>query len=145
MSTNAQDLEPAVRRRSFPSWSIVIPQPYVETLGEDGKYWHAFGENWSVSMTSYLLSDDRGSRPSAEMIATRFLRNDGVPVLELPPGLIGDGAELDAVGTARASRMLQGMLAADGCALIITITSDDRAWARRTWLSIRHHTDARPA
>ncbi len=55
---------------------------------------------------------------------------------ELPPGISGRAAVI-AVEHQRASQALSGLLAAPGRTLIATITSDDLAWARQMWLSIR--------
>jgi hypothetical protein len=50
----------------------------------------------------------------------------GRAIDELPPGLVGQAATGPTVQPAKASRVLSGMLAAEGRLLIATITSDDR-------------------
>jgi hypothetical protein len=57
----------------------------------------------------------------------------------LPPDLIARAVTTDIHEPARASRALSGAVATDGRVLIVTITSDDLAWAHRIWLSIRAH------
>lgn len=133
------DPEPLIRRRAFPSWSISIPASFEEAFDVEGGYWHAFGHDRSVSLTSMILTESDGSYPSAQAIAAQMSLIDGAPVTEIPGGVLGWAVKTDAVSPARASRLLQGMLATDGHALIVTITSDDGEWARRTWLSIRRH------
>jgi len=61
---------------------------------------------------------------------------------ELPSGLQGWAVAADAIQQARASRMLTGMLAVNGLVLVVTITSDDLAWAHMTWRTIRAHQTA---
>lgn len=135
-------------RRVFPRWSIDIPAEFDETyIGEDG-CWHAWDEARSVSMTSVLIEDEHGPVSAVE-IARRLLPvegaglggrppTDGEPV-ELPPGLAGWAVAGPAVEPARASRAISGILVVDGATLIATVTANDVDWARRTWLSIRHH------
>lgn len=128
--------EATITRRVFPGWSITIPAAFAETFVNEGGYWHAYDAHRSASMTSMVVEDDRRPVP-ASMIVDRFTPSKGKRVDELPPGLLGWAIEAKARRPARASRMLSGMLASDGRVLIVTITSDDRDWARRTWLSIR--------
>ena len=130
-------------RRVFPAWSITIPASFDETFVLEDGYWHAFDQERSISLTSMLLTDANGSPVPAELIAERFEALQGAPVGETPAGLLGWAVEADAIPPAKASRMLQGMLAVDGRVLIVTITADDRDWARGTWLSIRHHPGER--
>jgi hypothetical protein len=105
---------------------------------ESDGYWHAYEAHRSVSLTSLMVSD--GGRPmtAAEMVR-QLPRMEGTPVEELPRGLLGRAVVADAIRPARASRRLSGMLAVEGRMLIVTMTSDDLDWARRTWLSIRGH------
>jgi hypothetical protein len=135
-------------RRIFPAWSIRIPDSFVETFVEQDGYWHAFGVRCSVSLSSVVLTDDYGP-VAAERIARTLPPLRGAAVDELPPGLKGSATESDTRQSPHASRLLSGVLAADGRALLVTITSDDRDWRRRTWLSIRTHpvavADDRPA
>jgi hypothetical protein len=128
----------SIFRRVFPAWSVEIPESFAETFVEDDAYWHAWDDHRSVSLTSIHLTDDRGP-VSAGMIARRFPRLDGSPVDDLPPGVAGRAVTTSAPLPARASQMLTGMLAAPGRLLVVTITTDDLDWARRTWLSIRTH------
>ena len=128
-------------RHVFPSWSITIPASFEETFVEEDAYWHAYDAEHSVSLTSMLLIDQDGSDVQAELILSHLLPIEGDPIRALPPGLNGWAMRADAPEDARASRMLQGLLAVDGRALIVTITSDDLAWAERIWLTIRHHAD----
>jgi hypothetical protein len=131
-------------RRAFPAWSITIPTAFDETFVEEDAYWHAYDDERSVSLTSMVLVDQDGSDVTAEEIIARLLPVEGAAVEELPAGLDGWAVTRDAPADARASRMLQGLLAVDGRALIVTITSVDLAWAQRTWLTIRHHPDLQP-
>lgn len=123
-------------RQVFPAWSVDVPESFAETFDEEASYWHAWDAHRSVSMSSFVLSDDRGP-VSARRIARRLPDLDGSPVDELPPGVIGRATTAVAAQPARAERVLTGMLAAPGRALVVTITADDLEWARQTWLSIR--------
>jgi hypothetical protein len=133
--------EPVLERRVFESWSITIPVAFAETFVIDGAYWHAYDDDRSISLTSVLLSDRRGP-VSAARILEQLPPLEGSPVAELPPDLLGHAALNEAEQPARASRAISGFLAADGRVLVVTITSDDLEWARRTWRSIRHHREA---
>jgi hypothetical protein len=128
-----------VTRKVFPSWSIVKPLAMEETFVHEGEgYWHAYKRDRSISLTSMTVFD--GPRPVPAVELVRVFRPDyGTPLDSLPPGLQG-WAITDAAGeTARASRLLSGIVAVDGRVLIATITCDDEAWSRRIWLSIRNH------
>lgn len=127
-------------RRVFPAWSIVVPDTFAETF-VDESYWHAWDEHRSISMTSLLITD--GTRP---VTAAEFLEQlpempvmAGTPVDELPPGLLGVAVTCPSTPPARASLLLSAILATEGRALLVTITSDDLAWARRIFKSIRTH------
>jgi hypothetical protein len=126
-----------IERRVFPAWSIAIPPSFSETYVADEGYWHAWNVDHSVSLSSFAVDDERGRIPAAQILR-QLPPLDGTPVDVLPRGLLGRAVEADAVPPAKASRTLSGMLAADGRALLVTITSDDMEWARRTWRSIRH-------
>ena len=123
-------------RRVFPSWSIDIPTAFEEAFAEEGAYWHAWDAHRSVSLTSVQLDDDAGPVRAQEIVG-RMPVLDGEPFAELPPGVVGIATVIAAEQPARASRTLSGLLAVDGCVLVVTITSDDLEWARQTWLSIR--------
>ncbi|MGH2466992.1 MAG: hypothetical protein ACRDGL_04605, partial [Candidatus Limnocylindrales bacterium] len=77
--------------------------------------------------------------PAREILARSQHELEGEPVPELPDGLPGWAVETDVPQPARASRALSGVLVADGRILLVTITGDDLAWARRVWSSIRYH------
>jgi hypothetical protein len=96
-----------------------------------------------VSLTSLTLTDE-GRTVSPDLIARQIPVLDGEVVDALPSGLLGQAVTADAPQPARASRMLSGMLAADGRLLIVTITSDDLNWALRVWLSIRTYPTHSP-
>jgi hypothetical protein len=130
--------EPVFRRHVFAAWSIEVPESFAETFVEEDSYWHAWDDHRSVSLTSVVLTD-KGKPVRAERIARQIPPMDGLPVDEVPPGLIGVAASGAAAQPARASRALAGMLAAEGRLLIVTITCDDLQWARRVWRSIRTH------
>jgi hypothetical protein len=138
MSTMTRD-PAAIVRQVFPSWSIAIPPSFSEAFVEDGDYWHAWDVHRSVSLTSLVVSD-RDGPVTAHSIIEHFPAAEGRPMKGLPRGLLGWAVEIDADPSARASRALSGVLATDGRVLLATITSDDRVWARRTWLSIRQTT-----
>lgn len=132
-----------VRRRVFPSWSIEIPTSFEETFVTDGGYWHAYGEDESVSLTSLRVSD-RHRAVTPDEVLRQMPPGEGVPVEALPSGLRGWAVIADAGPTSRASRLLSGLLTTDGHVLLATITSDDDVWRLRTWLSIkRHYTGGR--
>jgi hypothetical protein len=135
----APSSEPTIVRRVFAqAWSIEIPASFAETFVHEDGYWHAYHSRRSVSMTSFAVSDERGPA-NAEALAQQIPWDDGEPVPELPDGLPGKAMIANAPRGARASRILSGVLAVDGRLLIVTITADDLAWARATWLSIRCH------
>lgn len=138
MRTRTLTAEPLVARRVFGSWSIDVPESFNETFVLEDGYWHAYGEGSSVSLTSIVVTDGERLVSSAELREV-FPDLPGSPVLETPASLFGRAAIEEAAGPAPASSVLQGLLAADGRLLLVTITSDDVEWARRVWLSIRHH------
>lgn len=126
-------------RRVFRSWSIEVPASFRETFIEQDRYWHGYDAQRSVSLTSMAVSHRQ--RPvSAERIE-REMRHvaEGERVDELPDGLRGWAVTASAPSSARASRMLTGMVITDGRLLLATITSEDLTWARAIWLSIRLH------
>ena len=129
-------------RQVFPGWSIAVPAAFREAFvdEEDAEaYWHGYDDHRSISLTSYLIVDEFRGPVSGEELTRALAPPKGARMEEPPPGLLGWGTRGRASGQARASRMLQGMLATDGRALVVTITSDDLDWARRIWLSIRNH------
>jgi hypothetical protein len=128
--------EPTITRQVFEAWSIAIPVPFAETFVHEDSYWHAWDQHRSVSLSSITLTDRKGRPATESEVASQFPRVKRAPVDEMPPGLSGR-AEIVAVKHGRASQALSGLLAAPGRALVVTITSDDLAWARTTWLSIR--------
>ena len=140
MQTSPAFLEPTTRRRAFPGWSVEIPTSFDETFILEGVgYWHAWELRRSVSLTSIFLTE-RGKRVPADEIV-RQTRNVG-PLEEFqdfPVGLIGWVGQGVALRGSRASRLVSGGLAVEGCILLATITADDLAWARSIWLSIRSH------
>jgi hypothetical protein len=132
-------LEPVVRRRVFPRWSLEIPEALTETVVTDGGYWHAFDDNRSISMTSMKLTDRGQPVPAGSIVNHMPAPEEGEPVRVLPPGVLGWAVATDATQPACASRVLSGILATDGCVAIVTITCDDSEWAREVWMSIRAH------
>ena len=138
MRTRTQTGERMVVRRVFPGWSLAIPPSFSETFIEEDAYWHAYDARRSVSLTSFLMIDQFGDPVDRQALAEQ-LEPDGVAVVEPPPGLLGWGKHGRAIQPARAKRTLSGILATDGRALVVTITSDDVAWSRKVWLSIRNH------
>ena len=130
-------------QRVFAAWSIAVPASFAQVFLDEDGYWHAWDAHHSVSLSSMALTDE-GQPVTAEMIARELPRPDGSPVDRLPPGLLGWAVEAEAQQPATASRTLSGMLVANGRVLVVTITSDDLEWARRTWLSIRCHPVDQP-
>jgi hypothetical protein len=128
----------SITQRVFAAWSVAIPASFSQAFLDEDGYWHAWDAHRSVSLTSIALTRE-GEPATAEMIARELPQLDVTPVDRLPPDLLGGAVEADAPQAAIASRILSGMLVADGRMLIVTITSDDLEWARRTWLSIRCH------
>lgn len=127
-------------RRVFPSWSVELPPTFEETFVEEDGYWHGWDQARSVSLTSMTITDERGRPVNADAIQEQMRPLlSGDPVDEIPPGLIAWATTDAAPASARASRMLQGMIATHGRVLLVTVTGDDLAWARDVWLSIRHH------
>jgi hypothetical protein len=140
MSTTATAFQMLVIRQIFPSWAIAVPYGFEETLETDGGYWHAWDEHRSVSLSSVRCFD--GERPvTAREMLGRFTRTCTVPgatgaTIDPPRGLAGWGVEMDAPPDSRASRVLTGVIAVDGCAAVLTITSDDPYWSRTIWDSL---------
>jgi len=133
--------EPTTCRRVFPTWSIEIPDHFQETfIFEGAGYWHAYDPIRSVSMSSVLLTD-RGRPVSAARIVrqVRGIAPPGELVSERPTDDPGWAVIAVADPGARASRLLSGAVAIDGCILLVTITADDLEWLRSTWMSIRVH------
>jgi hypothetical protein len=143
-ATTSDAVEPVIRRRVFASWSIEMPPNLTEAYVSDGGYWHAYGDDRSISVSSINLTD-RGRPVPARLILQQVPPSEGVPVMVMPPGVSGwavtRAAPPNPVG---AARMLSGMLATDGHVAIVTITTDDLAWALDVWQSIRHHSDGAP-
>jgi hypothetical protein len=130
-------VEAVVARRVFPSWSIEVPVGLIESMEPQG-YWHARDEIRSVSLTSLVMTSRTGPPPTADELLA-ILPLEGTPLDELPEGLPGRctvrTTDDEVFGRCQ---MFQGMVAVTGLLLIVTITGGDPAWARRTWLSIRH-------
>jgi hypothetical protein len=129
------------QRRAFHAWSVALPGSFSETFIEADNYWHAWDEHRSVSMTSVVVKEKRRAVTARELIDTMsvVVTGDGDPVEGVPEGLIGCASFGPTPQPARASSALTGLLATDGRALLVTITSDNFDWARSTWLSIRSH------
>lgn len=126
-------------RQVFETWSIEMPVAFDETFVEEGQgYWHAFGDDRSISLSSMVIDSTDGP-VRAESIVGVLPAIEGNALAALPPGVLGFAAWCDAIQPARAKRCLSGTLAVDGRLLVVTITSDDEEWVRRTWLSIRHN------
>jgi hypothetical protein len=134
--------ESLVPRRVFPSWSVGVPESLSETVAQEG-YWHAYDGNRSVSMTSVVVHDKHGP-VSARKLAAEYMAVAGTPVPDRPPGLDGRAVLRTEVLNGETKNVLQGLLAATGTVLLITITGADLAWAMGTWLSVRHHPQAQP-
>ena len=128
-------------RRVFQTWSIDVPVDFAETFVDQDAYWHAYGPDRSISLTSMLVEGREGP-VSAESILAVLPASEGNALDAVPPQLAGWAVTSDAIPPARAQRCLSGVLAVDGRILLVTITSDDADWARRCWLSIRHYAVA---
>jgi hypothetical protein len=129
--------EPATRRQVFRHWSILLPAGFQETFVREDGYWHARGDDRSVSLTSALITDRKGRPVPARQLLGRFPPLPGVPV-PMPHGMDGSAAIGAAEQPACAERALCGMIAVEGNVLIATITAEDLDWAVSIWLSIRH-------
>jgi hypothetical protein len=125
-------------RRVFAHWSIAVPTSFAEAHFAHDGYWHGWAEDRAVSLTS-LAVDDRGRPVPIDRLLATMPALPGTPVDEMPPDLQGRAGYGPVEQPALASSALSGLIAAEGRILIATITSDDFAWARATWLSIRHH------
>ncbi len=127
-------------RQVFGSWSVEVPASFEETFIEKDSYWHAWDETRSVSLTSLIIEDKHGRPVGADAInRSMVMLLEGNAVDGAPSGLIGRAVTASAIQPARASQMLQGMIAERGRVLLVTVTSDDLLWARELWMSIRHH------
>jgi hypothetical protein len=141
----ARKVQTAIERKVSDSWSLAVPATFHETAVEDEAYWHGADRRRSISTTSLLILDEHGAVPVPSLMAVFggiAAETPGAsPVKELPPGLAGWAMIAPALQPAVADSTLSGMVFVDGQALIVTITSDDLDWARRTWQSIRYHDD----
>jgi hypothetical protein len=134
-----------VHTQVFPSWSVTVPRSLTVTdpeCAEDEGYWHARDAHRSVSLTSLLVVDASNAEPiPASMIignvAARVLPR-GRRIQDVPAGLPSRAVYAKVAGSQVAAHALQGLVAAEGVALVATITSDDEAWCRKVWMSIRH-------
>jgi hypothetical protein len=144
MMSTSNPAEPTVVRRLFTAWSIEIPASFAETMVDGDAYWHAYDDRRSVSLTSVVLTG-RGRPVAVDEIAKRIPALDGSPIAELPPGLVGRAAVIRTTQPAPASQALSGALVAEGRILLVTVTADDLAWARRVWMSIRAHAAPMPS
>lgn len=120
----------------FPHWAVTVPAALAETFVTDDSYWHAWDEHRSVSLTSVVFTDKRGRLAPGRKLLRRLPKLPGEPVA-MPPGFSGHATFGPATQPARASSALSGLIVVDGYVLIVTVTSDDRAWATRVWESIR--------
>ena len=129
------------RRRAFPSWSVELPVTFDETVVEEGAgYWHAWDATRSISLTSVQLAEAGKRVPATEIVRHMGAILGHLEEIErLPPGLIGRIGSGPAEPGARAARLLSGILAVDGCVLVVTITADDPEWASRMLESIQNH------
>lgn len=138
MFTESLESEQRTVRRVFATWSIAIPESFIETFALEDGYWHAFDEDRSISLTSIVVTDGDRLVSAAEIVHT-LPELDGSPIKEAPPFIMGRAVIDASGGSASASGILQGVLAAEGRLLLVTITADDLDWARSVWLSIRSH------
>ena len=133
-----------IARQVFETWWIRIPPDFEETFVEPEKYWHAYDDRRSVSLTSQVITE-KGRPVPADALARQVLPIiSGEPIDELPDGLLGRAAIVTTTPPAIASLALSGMLVTEGRVLLATITSDDVAWARQTWMSIAFVPPKRP-
>jgi hypothetical protein len=131
-------------RRVFAQWSIAVPTCLAETFVARSGYWHGWAEDRAISLTS-LAVDERGRPVPIDRLLATMPEVPGTPFDGMPPGLHGRAGYGPVEQPALASSALSGLIAAEGRILIATITSDDFAWARATWVSIRHHPTHAPA
>lgn len=138
MRSTSESLELWTTRRPFRAWSIAVPVSFDEEFIPEHAYWQARDEVRSISLTSIEVDEGDRPVPAAELMSlSRCL--DGVPVQELPAGLLGLAVEIATDPPAIASRALSGLLAVDGRILLVTITSDAQDWERAIWSTIRAH------
>jgi len=126
-----------VLRHVFPSWWISVPPEFDETFVHDDRYWHAWDDHRSVSLTSVVVTDSTDRPVSGAELLSAMPIPEGQPVA-VPPGLEGWAVVIPVADSPRASRAISGMIAADGRVLLATITSDDIAWATDVWRSIEY-------
>jgi hypothetical protein len=136
MLSNAAPLELWMVCRPFERWSIQIPAGFTETFVTEDHYWHAYEDHRSVSLTSMVVTDQRGPVAPRAILREALALLVGGPVDVVPPGLMGGAVIVDTTEPARASRALSGILAVHGRLLLVTVTSDDLDFARRVWMSI---------
>lgn len=138
MDTQTAPFTMKVLRHVFPSWWISVPPEFDENFVHDDRYWHAWDDHRSVSLTSLVVTDraDDNPVPGADLLAAMPIP-DGQPV-DVPPGLQGWAVVIPVDDSPRASRAISGMIVADGRVLLVTITSDDIAWATDVWRSIEY-------
>lgn len=129
----------------FEHWSISVPSDMEFETAEDGAYQHARQGRRSVSCTSVNLTEhDDTPVPAAAILAQ--IADRGLPkgrkVAAGPRGVMSRAVIREVEPPAVASMALQGIAAADGWLLLVTITADDPAWCRQVWTSIHHHRHA---
>lgn len=129
----------------FEAWSIAVPRAFHEAFVAEGGYWHAHDESRSISLSSILLTEDDRPVPAAEILEYSADVLSGEPIETMPDGLSGRAVVAAAGPGARASRLLRGLIAADGRLLVATITADDVTWSETIWRSIRFHPAAVPS
>jgi hypothetical protein len=134
-----------VHTQVFPSWTVDIPRsliPIDPRTAADESYWHARDEHRSVSISSMTLFDTAAGIPVPGSLIVKTVAAQVLPrgrrIKETPAGLPSRAVYAKGLGSRVAEHALQGIVAAEGVVLIATITSDDEAWCRRVWSSIRH-------
>jgi hypothetical protein len=133
-----------IARQVFETWWIRIPPDFRETFVAPEQFWHAYDDRRSVSLTSSTVAE-RGRPVPADALARQILPLiTGDLIDELPEGVLGRAAIVATTPPAIASRALSGMLVTEGRVLLVTVTSDDVAWARQVWLSIAFVPPRRP-
>ncbi len=109
-----------------------------ETFIAEDAYWHAWSDDRSISLSSIVLTDERGDPVPALDIVERMTPIDGEAVPH-PNDLPGWARSITLPKGSRADHAISGILAVDGTVLLITVTSEDADWNLSVWRSIKHH------
>jgi hypothetical protein len=124
-------------------WSLEVPGELARERNDDGT-WTAWDRSRTVWFQALKFTKRDGSPPTAEEAAEVGRRSlpDGELVADVPAaGLCGSAVFGAVEEDGRALWRLSGVTGAPGQLAVCNVygeTAADRAWAERTWCSLRH-------